>query len=141
MNRLLLLLALLFAAPSWAAVKCKTPDGKIVYQDQSCAGGEKVDLSGAGEADLNSSGATYWRGEVARQERGRRAAQAIAQGQIFVGMTAQEAHRSWGAPTRVYRSVGPYGTHEQWVYDRGRFRAQYVNLQNGVVSSIQTQGE
>ena len=37
--------ALLMAAPVWAINKCKTPEGKTVFQDAPCAGqGEKIEV-------------------------------------------------------------------------------------------------
>lgn len=141
MKAAVILLGLLMGSPAWAAIKCKSPEGKTVYQDQPCEGGEKVNLSGAGQADPNSSGATYWQREVVRQERGRRVSRATADGKIFIGMTAQEAQNSWGRPTKINQSLGSYGVHEQWVYERGNFRTQYVYLQNGVITNIQSPSE
>lgn len=41
--------ALLVAAQAWAINKCKTPEGKTVFQDAPCAGeGEKLDVRPAG---------------------------------------------------------------------------------------------
>lgn len=125
-----------------AVNKCTLPDGKLVYQDAPCAAAaksmERVNISGAGVGDLASQGAQQARYEVAKAARAERVALAIARGEVFIGMSADEVVESWGRPTRVNTSVGAYGRHEQWVYQRGRLRAQYVYLQNWVVTSTQS---
>jgi len=130
------------ASPVLAVNKCILVDGKVIYQDAPCATaakpGEAVNLSGAGEANLASQGAQQARRDVEKAARAERVALAIARGQVFVGMGADEVVMSWGHPTRVNVSVGSYGRHEQWVYDRGRFRSQFVYLQNWIVSAIQS---
>lgn len=40
----------------------------------------------------------------------------IAQGQIGVGMTAEQVIASWGPPGNVSRTVSTDGTHESWIY-------------------------
>lgn len=40
----------------------------------------------------------------------------IKKRQINLGMTQCMALAAWGRPEKVNRSVGSYGTHEQWVY-------------------------
>lgn len=134
--------------PAYAANKCVV-GGKVVYQDAPCEGGKQVNLSGAGTADPGAQGSSYYRREGARlaaQEKAEAAAKArgetmqnaIAKREVVVGMTDDEVRRSWGDPTRVNISVSSRGHTEQWVYDRGGSRAQYVYLDNGVVSSIQS---
>lgn len=144
----LIALACAAAAPTWAVNKC-TVNGKVVYQDAPCADAKAVNLTGAGKADLNSEGANYWKREVTRQARDKeeqdallareqRVQAAIYSKKVFVGMTADEAIRSWGRPTKINNSVGSYGKHEQWVYDRGNYRSQYIYVENGVVTSMQS---
>lgn len=144
----LLTLAIL-VTPAWAVNKCPAPGGKFVYQDAPCEGAEKVNLSGAGAAKPDSQGSQYWRQEVNRQAiekeedearlaRSQAVNSAILNKRVIVGMTADEARRSWGAPTRINTSVGGYGRHEQWVYDRGNHRSQYIYMENGVVTSMQS---
>lgn len=129
---------LLTTAPSsWAINKCPVPGGKFIYQDLPCEGAQKVDLSGAGKANESSSGSQYWRSEIARQKRADQVLNAIHAGQVFVGMTADEARQSWGNPTRVNTDIGEYGRHEQWVYRRGGGADQYLYVKNGIVTSIQ----
>lgn len=128
---------LLSFGPAAAINKC-TIDGKVVYQDAPCENAKTVDLSGAGRSDPQSSGAVYWKSEAERIERQKKVWAAIAASRIFVGMTADEARQSWGRPTKINSSVGSYGKHEQWVYDLGNFRSQYVYVENGIVTSMQS---
>ena len=118
------------AGPSAAVNKCTLAGGQVVYQDAPCAtaqSGDKVNLSGAGQAQPQSQGA-----------RGDRVAVAISNREVAVGMTGAEVLRSWGRPSKVNTSVGSYGKHEQWVYRHGGGAAQYVYLENGRVRSMQT---
>lgn len=52
--------------------------------------------------------------------------------QVTLGMTPCMALASWGRPERVNRSVGSYGTHEQWVYP-----ANYIYFEDGILTSYQ----
>lgn len=126
----------LFSAPAAAVNKCAI-EGKTVYQETPCDNAKKVDLSGAGKADPSGAGAAYWRRQIAGQQRAGRAEAAIAQREVFIGMTADEARLSWGEPSRINSTIGSYGRHEQWVYRRSG-GTQYIYIQNGKVSSIQT---
>lgn len=52
---------------------------------------------------------------------------------VSLGMSQEDAvDSSWGKPRKINRSIGSYGTHEQWVYDGG-----YLYFENGVLTSIQ----
>ena len=57
-------------------------------------------------------------------------------GYVQVGMSPRQVRMAWGAPDRTSRTVGAGGNTEQWVYDRGRSRNQYVHFRDGIVSSI-----
>ena len=123
-------IAACLAAPAQAVNKCTLLDGQVVYQDAPCQGAkaaEKVNLSGAGQSQPGSQGARIARAETA-----------IANSQVAVGMSAAEVVRSWGKPSKVNASIGSYGRHEQWIYRRGDVTAQYVYVDNGRVTSIQT---
>lgn len=117
--------ALVLTSPSWAINKCVGADGKISYQAAPCASSDSgkqlklqpVPETSAEEAIFNS---------------------AVARGKVMTGMSAAQVRRSWGAPTKINSTLGSYGKHEQWIYDRGNYQAQYVYLQNGVVTSIQS---
>ena len=54
--------------------------------------------------------------------------------EIWIGMTSQMLIDSWGSPDDKNKSVGSWGTHEQWIY---RKRNYYVYIENGIVSSYQ----
>ena len=51
---------------------------------------------------------------------------------IVLGMTAEQLRASWGAPSKINRTVVTRGTHEQWIYG-----STYVYVENGLVSSWQ----
>lgn len=113
-------------SPAWAVQKCVGQDGKVSYQEAPCNSGVK-----SAEALKLTPVAPTTPFEA-------RVNAAIATSKIMVGMTAEQARRSWGAPTKINRSIGTYGTHEQWVYDLGRSRSQYVYIENGIVASMQS---
>lgn len=128
-KELLPLVLFIAALPAAAQVyKCPDATGRTVIQQVPCAGGQKIDVkpaTGAGTSDPDEL----------------RILQAIATARLTRGMTAAQVRSAWGAPTKINRSVGSYGVHEQWVYDRGNFRAQYVYLENGKVTGIQSPAE
>lgn len=149
MIRIFALTACVWAAlcsPAWAINKCTMEDGRVVYQETPCLGaGTKVNTSGAGQADPSSDGPHYYMREAAKlvaKENAERAVRdrirvmsaAISGGQVVIGMTAEEARRSWGVPTKINTSIGSYGKHEQWVYPGHN----YVYIENGVVTGAQT---
>lgn len=53
--------------------------------------------------------------------------------QIAIDMPDYVAEISWGKPSKINRSVGSYGIHEQWVYSNA-----YVYFRNGVLTSWQS---
>jgi hypothetical protein len=59
--------------------------------------------------------------------------EAIADGKLFVGMTKEQARISWGNPIKVNRTVGEYGTREQWIYGG----QAYVYFDDDKLSAIQ----
>jgi hypothetical protein len=67
---------------------------------------------------------------------GEATAQKILNGKIWIGMTDQMARESWGAPSDINRSVGGWGVHEQWVYERYSDNT-YLYFENGKLSSWQ----
>ena len=122
------LIILTMAASSQVAIaanKCTAADGSVSFQDSPCAvttKGEVVKLdyvqpSTERDAKINA---------------------AIAGGRVRTGMTAAEVKRSWGSPSKINTSVGSYGKHEQWVYERENYKNQYLYIQNGVLASMQT---
>jgi hypothetical protein len=67
---------------------------------------------------------------------GRRTLKAIADREVFIGMTQQQVLMSWGRPDRVNTSVGSWGSHEQWVFGDSP-GASYLYFQNGRLASFQ----
>jgi len=70
--------------------------------------------------------------ELAERDRAR-----ILDGQIWMGMTKDQLYGSWGLPNDINETAGPWGVHEQLVYNRGSYHAQYVYLEDGVVTGWQ----
>ena len=56
----------------------------------------------------------------------------IKAGIISLGMSKSDVLRAWGRPNDINRTVGDYGTSEQWVYGD-----QYVYFDNGIVTAWQ----
>ena len=61
----------------------------------------------------------------------------ILNGTVSMGMTTEQARYSWGSPNDINRSVGSWGTHAQWVYNCGGFKAQYLYFENGRLTGWQ----
>lgn len=61
----------------------------------------------------------------------------ILNGTVRIGMTKEQVIYSWGRPDDINRSVGSWGVHEQWIYRRGDFEAQYLYFENGKLTSWQ----
>ncbi len=97
-------------------------DGKPVFQQMPCEGGKRLDVPPALAPDSYEA----------------RASAAIGRQRVFIGMLEKDVVRSWGKPSKVNRSVGSYGIHEQWIYERGEIgRTQYLYVENGVLKGIQ----
>jgi len=62
-------------------------------------------------------------------------ADAISKGQIWIGMTKEQVAASWGRPYQVNKTVGSFGTHEQWVMHE--YGNTYVYFENGICTSMQ----
>ena len=58
----------------------------------------------------------------------------ILKREIWLGMTDAMARDSWGSPSDINRSVGSWGVHEQWVYNR---YDAYLYFENGKLNSWQ----
>ena len=63
--------------------------------------------------------------------------QTLANGRVWLGVTDNMARIAWGNPTDVNSSVGSWGRHEQWVYQRSDYSAQYLYFENGYLTSWQ----
>jgi hypothetical protein len=132
------LVVLFFSATSHAQINKCTVEGKVVYQSEPCvAGGEKVNVSGAGKADANASGANYYKKEAERLAWKERVENAIYNKQVIVGMGGEEVVQSWGRPHKINTTVTAKGRDEQWVYRRAGGADQYLYLTNGELRSMQ----
>lgn len=60
---------------------------------------------------------------------------AIADHKAFIGMSRDQVKASVGKPKEINRTVGRWGTQEQWVY--GDSPSSYLYLDNGVLTSFQ----
>lgn len=63
----------------------------------------------------------------------KKAIKAIKARKIYMGMADRDVRASWGPPKKVNRTVGNWGTHEQWVYSENT----YIYIENGKVTSWQ----
>lgn len=52
---------------------------------------------------------------------------------VKLGMTKEMCRESWGDPNDINKTIGSWGTHEQWVYSGGN----YLYFENGKLTSIQ----
>ena len=63
---------------------------------------------------------------------------AIRDERLFVGMSKDMVLMSWGEPMEINRSIGSWGTDEQWVYPAGFSNGNnYLYLRNEIVTSFQ----
>ena len=124
----------LVALPALSQViRCQTPSG-IVYQQSQCEGGRHIGFGGA-------SASSPARAKLVQVDQTREKAEtAIANGQVFVGMTREELARSWGQPTTIHSGhIGAREVSEQWVYRRDKLGGDHrVFLAKGVVRRIET---
>lgn len=58
--------------------------------------------------------------------------QCILEGIVKLGMTDKQVVAAWGTPSKINRSVGQWGVHEQWIY-----RNKYLYIENGKLTSFQ----
>lgn len=61
----------------------------------------------------------------------------ISERKVFVGMGKIELIYSWGEPNDVNKTTYSGGTSEQWVYGNPIYSANYVYLDNDIVTSMQ----
>src|SRR5215208_6443525 len=114
-------------------IRCQTPSG-VVYQQSQCEGGRHIGLGGSSASSPTSA-------KLVQVDQTREKAEtAIANGQVFVGMTREELARSWGQPTVIHSGhIGAKEVSEQWVYRRDKVGVgNRVFLAKGVVRRIET---
>lgn len=119
---------LLLGSQSFAqAYRCKDNSGKIQYQQTPCTNdqeGKKLDIQAPPQQTADQL----------------RINKAMASGKVTRGMSAAQVKTAWGNPKSINKGVYGAQISEQWVYDRGKFRSQYIYLKDGIVTSIQTPG-
>lgn len=59
----------------------------------------------------------------------------IAKGWVELGMTKEQVVASVGRTSHTNRNVGSWGVHEQWVYEHGIRRSDYLYFENGILTS------
>ena len=62
----------------------------------------------------------------------------ILDGIIEIGYTDMMVEEALGHPDSINRTEYSFFVREQWVYNKGKY--QYIYLEDGVVTSIQTKG-
>jgi hypothetical protein len=125
MRNLIIFTMMVSSQAAMAANKCTSADGSVSFQDSPCAVTTKGEVMKLDYVQPST-------------ERDAKIGAAIAGGRVRTGMTAAEVKRSWGSPTKINTSVGSYGRHEQWVYERDNYKNQYLYIQNGILTSMQT---
>ena len=61
-----------------------------------------------------------------------KAKEAVLQGKFILGMTSKQVKVSLGHPEDINKTVGSWGTHEQWVYSD-----KYLYFENGILTAWQ----
>jgi hypothetical protein len=125
MRNLIILTVMVSSQTVMAANKCTAADGSVSFQDSPCAVATKGEVVKLDHVQPST-------------EHDARIGAAIAAGRVRTGMTAAEVKRSWGSPSKINASVGSYGKHEQWVYERENYKNQYLYIQNGILTGMQT---
>jgi hypothetical protein len=101
-------MALLTAAPAWAANKCTSPDGKVLFQDAPCPGtgitvAEDLERKKAQQAEKDAALAARKKEESQAQQEARRRAEESAK-QSNAGLVAAQKSCKNGVPE--YPTVG-----------------------------------
>lgn len=116
--------------------KCKSPEGKVSFQDAPCPGaGEKLAIkpaTGPGATPATTEAQSRladWRSESAM-------ADAIREKYPLVGMTVKQLNEAMGLATKVNTDTSTGTTREQAIFERPS-ETWYVYTRNGRVESIQ----
>jgi len=132
---LILSLFIWFKAYAGSFYQCEV-DGKKTFQDTPCKGAgvdeNRIEIRVANPTVSNNERSNkHWDG-MARQYDLRVATQ---KREVMIGMTPEQVRRSWGKPSSVNKSYVAGKSREQWVYDKGRSRNQYIYFDDGLVSA------
>ena len=63
---------------------------------------------------------------------GKATAKMMLEGKVRIGWSKEMCIESWGEPEDINKTIGRWGTHEQWVYGYN-----YLYFENGVLTTIQ----
>ena len=66
---------------------------------------------------------------------GKATAKMMVEEKVRIGWSKQMCREAWGEPDDIKKTIGSWGTHEQWVY--GDIYCDYLYFENGVLTSIQ----
>lgn len=66
---------------------------------------------------------------------GKQNAKTIIEERVRIGWSKEMCREAWGKPDDINRTIGSWGTHEQWVY--GKINCNYLYFENGILTSIQ----
>lgn len=108
----------------------KTPDGRVGFYDLALSG---TNVSPILRKFAHFDDAFFERDPHTTYTWPKNVWDAIENGKVFIGMSADQATLSWGKPKEVNRTVTARGAEEQWVYGDSNFL--YVN--NGKVTAVQ----
>ncbi len=59
-------------------------------------------------------------------------AKLIVEGKVRIGMTKAMCEEAWGSPDKINKTIGSWGTHEQWVYGNS-----YLYFEGNKLTTIQ----
>jgi len=62
---------------------------------------------------------------------------AIARGDVLTGMTESDVRASIGEPDQIGSTTTEHGTHEQWLYKSGSPGKEYLDFDDGTLTSWQ----
>lgn len=144
----LLLMALSPPTIAETVYRCVGPDGVMIFSHFACqdaSAGEKIKIKVGSEGMRIADPAVPEQPEEEDGARGNGGVRitvvggagkskcsdaseqeirtAVVKNQVFPGMSADDAVKSWGKPSKINRSS--HGT-DQWVYYRGDYSAQYL---------------
>lgn len=138
MRAAIISLALITIDPAFAASmnKCVDAQGRVTFTQQACPGGgagQQIQVKSASEGMriANPSEISPVQGSASGRNAYTHcsdmtqvdARYLIGHQKIQVGMSAEDAKESWGAPTKINRSSSGL---DQWVYDLGPGKSQYL---------------
>jgi hypothetical protein len=101
-------------------------------------GYEDVTITGTNVSDILRASFTFDKSFLLEDPRkknkwSKKVWNAIENGNVYVGMSVDQAKMSWGEPKEINNTTTGKKRHEQWVYSSG----SYLYFENGVLTAIQ----